>query len=113
MKSGSTIHKPNPPAVNESPTKRFKKVNARQNSTANKGADAREGLVGPEANASGPFPPGQRPIQCHKCKGWGHVRRVCPSHLNYSRVGNARIRKTPPPNQESVEIQTSETEGTQ
>ena len=55
MKSGSTIHKPNPPAVNESPAKRFKKVNVRQNSTANKGADAREGLVGPEANASAPF----------------------------------------------------------
>ena len=74
MKSGSTIHKPNPLAVNESPAKRFKKVNVRQNSTANKGADAREGLVGPEANASGPFPPGQRPLQCHKCKGWGHIR---------------------------------------
>ena len=27
--------------------------------------------------------------------------------------GNARIRNTPPPNQESAEIQTSETEGTQ
>ena len=85
MKSGNVSHKPNPPAVNRSPAKRFKKVNMRQNGAANVGADVREGLVGPEANASGPFPPGQRPLQCHKCKDWGYVRRVCPSHLNYTR----------------------------
>ena len=85
MKSGNTSHKPNPQAVNGSPVKRFKKVNVRQNGATNVGTDAREGLIGPEANASGPFPPGQRPLQCHKCKGWGHVRRVCPSRLNYMR----------------------------
>ena len=85
MKSGNVSHKPNPPALKGSPAKRFKKVNVRQNSAANTGADAREGLVGPEANASDPFPPGQRPLQCHKYKGWGHVKRVCPSHLNYMR----------------------------
>ena len=49
--------------------------------------DAREELMGPEANTSGPFPPGQRPLQCHKCKGWGHVKRVCPLHLKYMRGG--------------------------
>ena len=85
MKSGSTSHRPNPPAVERSPAKKFKKVNVKQNGLANGGTDAREGLAGPEANASGPFPPGQRPLQCHKCKGWGHVKRVCPSHLNYMR----------------------------
>ena len=85
MKSGSVNHKPNPPAVNGSPAKRFKKVNVRQNSVSNTGADAREGLVGPEANASGPFPPGKIPLQCHTCKGWGHVKIVCPSHLKYMR----------------------------
>ena len=57
----------------------------KQNSAAGVGADTGEGLTGPEANASGPFPPGQRHLQCHKCKGWGHVKRVCPSHLNYTR----------------------------
>ena len=87
MKSGSTSHKPNPPAVDWSPAKKFKRVNVKQNGAANAGTDAREGLTGPEANASGPFPPGQRPLQCHKCKGWGHVKRVCPSHLNYTRGG--------------------------
>ena len=85
MKSGNTSHKPNPPAVNGSPAKKFKRVNVRQNSAANTGVDVREGLVGPEVNASGPFSPGQRPLQCHKCKGWGHVKRVCPSYLNYTR----------------------------
>ena len=87
MKSGSTSHRPNPPAVERSPAKKFKRVNVKQNGLANGGMDAREGLAGPEANASGPFPPGQRPLQCHKCKGWGHVKRVCPSCLNYMRGG--------------------------
>ena len=44
----------------------------------------RSNLTGPPVKASGPFPPGERPIQCHKCKGWGQVKRVCPSHLNYT-----------------------------
>ena len=85
MKSGSTSHRPNPPTVDRSPAKKFKRVNVKQNGIANVGMDAREGLVGPEANASGLFPPGQRPLQCHKYKGWGHVKRVCPSCLNYTR----------------------------
>ena len=84
MKSGSTSHRPNPPLVERSPAKKFKRVNVKQNGLVNGGTDAREGLAGPEANASGPFPPGQRPLQCHKCKGWGHVKRVCPSCLNYT-----------------------------
>ena len=63
MKSGSTTHKPNPPAISKNQAKRSKKVNVRQNSAMDKGMVAREGLTGPEMNASGPFPPGQRPIQ--------------------------------------------------
>ena len=59
MKSGSTSHRPNPPAVDRSPAKKFKRMNVKQNSAANMGTDAREGLMGPEANASGPFPPGK------------------------------------------------------
>ena len=66
MKSSSTSHRPNPPAVERSPAKKFKGVNIKQNGLANGGMDAREGLAGPEANASGPFPPGQRPLQCHE-----------------------------------------------
>ena len=113
MKSGSTSHRPNPPAVDRSPAKKFKRMNVKQNSAANMGTDAREGLMGPEANASGPFPPGQRPLQCHKCKGWGHVKRICPSCLNYMRGGNARRGNTPPLKQEPAETQTPTMEGTQ
>ena len=96
MKSGSTSHRPNPPAVDRSPAKKFKRVNERQDSTAKTGTDAREGLMGPEANASGPLSPGQRPPQCHKYRGWGHVKRVCPSHLNYTR-GECQKRDHPSP----------------
>ena len=53
MKSGSTSHRPNPPRVDRSPAKKFKRVNVKQNGIANVGTDPREGLVGPEANASG------------------------------------------------------------
>ena len=82
-------------------------MNVKQNGIANMGMDAREGLVGPEANASGPFPPGQRPLQCNKYKGWGHVKRVCPSHLNYMRGRNARKWNTPPLKPEPAETQDS------
>ena len=62
MKSGSVTHKPNPPAIGKSQTKKANKVNIRQNSVTNTRKDAWEGLTGPETNASGPFPPGQRPV---------------------------------------------------
>ena len=41
MKSGSTSHRPNPPAVDRSPAKKFKRMNVKQNSVANMGTDAR------------------------------------------------------------------------
>ena len=112
MKSGNTSYRPNPPAVNDA-AKKPKRANVRRNGAADSGVDVRKELTGPEANASGPFPPGQRPLQCHKCKGWGHVKRVCPSRLNYSRGGRAKGRTSPPLNQESAETQTSTPEGTQ
>ena len=37
MKSGSTSHRPNPPAVDRSPAKKFKRVNVKQNGAANVG----------------------------------------------------------------------------
>ena len=39
----------------------------------------------------------------NKCKGWGHLKRVCPSCLNYMRRGNARKWNTPPLKPEPVE----------
>ena len=55
--------------------------------------DIQSSLQGPQVNASGLFVDGQKPIQCFKCKGWGHPRRLCPSSLNYTRGG---IAKEPP-----------------
>ena len=44
-------------------------------------------LRGLETSAAGPFreADGSRSIQCFRCRGWGHPKRLCPSHLNYTR----------------------------
>ena len=49
----------------------------------------RQNLRGTEPSAAGPFkePDGSRPIQCFKCKGWGHPKCLCPSQLNYTSGG--------------------------
>ena len=68
-------------------------TNSRQNTPTKRDGDMRNNLKGPETNASSPFLEGLRPIQCFKCKGWGHPRRLCPSCLNYTQGG---ITKEPP-----------------
>ena len=52
--------------------------------------DICENLRGPEPSAAGPFDgsDGSRPIQCFRCRGWGHPRKLCPSQLNYTRGGS-------------------------
>ena len=47
--------------------------------------DTRMQSKGPGMGPNGPFEPGQRPIQCYKCKGWGHPWQLCPSQLNFMR----------------------------
>ena len=37
---------------------------------------------GSEVTSHGPFRQGRRPIQCHKCGGWGHGWKDCPSPGN-------------------------------
>ena len=48
--------------------------------------DIRQNLRGPEPSAAGPFGETDvsRPIQCCRCRGWGHPKRLCPSRLNYT-----------------------------
>ena len=46
-----------------------------------KSADARQGLQGPGTSAAGPFKKGRPPVQCHRCKGWGHFARNCASKV--------------------------------
>ena len=52
--------------------------------------DVRQNLRGPGPNAAGPFDrsDGSRPIQCFRCRGWGHPKRLCPSWLNYTSGGS-------------------------
>ena len=51
--------------------------------------DIHQNLRGPEPSAAGPFDEsdGSRLIQCFRCRGWGHPKRLCPSRLNYTRGG--------------------------
>ena len=41
--------------------------------------DLRNKLKGPGTSSSGPFRKGKRPVQCHRCNGWGHYKQQCPS----------------------------------
>ena len=34
---------------------------------------------GPAVSAAGPFTGGKPPVQCHRCRGWGHYLRNCPN----------------------------------
>ena len=72
-------------------------ANSRQNTPTKRDGeqDAKTNLQGPGVNASGPFTNDQKPIQCFKCKGWGHPRQLCPSWLNYMRGGMARVPPSP------------------
>ena len=49
--------------------------------------DIHQNLQGPIPSAAGPFDgsDSSRPIQCFRCRGWGHPKRLCPSQLNYTR----------------------------
>ena len=48
--------------------------------------DIRQNFRGPEPSVAGPFweADGSQPIQCFRCRGWGHPKQLCPSHLNYT-----------------------------
>ena len=94
MKSGNFPKRSNPPPMNLENTnsKRDGEKNKKQKNIGNT-------LRGPDANASSSFPPGSRPIQCFKHEGWGHVERLCPSHLNYTREGMPKYNKLPPQSQ--------------
>ena len=92
-----------------STTPKLTSTNSRQGTPTKRDneQDIRNSLQGPGVNALGPFENGQKPIQCFKCKGWGHPRRLCLSRLNYMRGGMAmeppsptreEMRQSPPSN---------------
>ena len=41
--------------------------------------EIRNKLKGPGTSSVGPFRKGKRPVQCHRCNGWGHYKQQCPS----------------------------------
>ena len=80
MKSGMFPKKSNPPADKKSQNGTNQgqgRNNRSQGNGKNSGQNRTNGdtcneLTGLTTNSSGPFPEGQRPIQCYKCHGWGH-----------------------------------------
>ena len=54
--------------------------------------DIRQNFRGPEPSTAGAFGETDvsRPIQCFRCRGWGHPKRLCPSRLNYTQGGMVR-----------------------
>ena len=66
------------------------------NNPSQSSSDIRQNLRGPEPNAAGPFgeSDGSRPIQCFKCRGWGHPKCLC---LSPSQT-MGRQPEGPPPN---------------
>ena len=62
--------------------------------------DTHQHLQGPDPSAARPFDEsdGSRMIQCFRCRGWGHPRRLCPSQLNYT--GGGAIQGPPSPKED-------------
>ena len=50
---------------------------------------------GPAITSAGHFQGCQRPLQCYKCGGWGHVQRECPTSENVDWRGMQRADPTP------------------
>ena len=50
---------------------------------------------GPEITAHGPFHNGEKPLQCFKCGGWGHVICECPSPGNMNLEELNRVEPAP------------------
>ena len=50
----------------------------------------------PQPSAAGPFSPPDKPMQCFKCRGWGHGWRNCPSqgNINWRELYRASLSPT-------------------
>ena len=65
--------------------------------------DPRKSTKGPQPLATGPFKPDQKPMQCHKCQGWGHGWQECATKGN---VDWGRVHGEPTPTvQEGPELE--------
>ena len=50
---------------------------------------------GPAITSAGPFHGSKKPLQCFKCRGWGHVQRECPTSENVDWRGMQRADPAP------------------
>ena len=50
---------------------------------------------GPGITSAGPFREGRKPLQCHNCGGWGHVKRECAMLGNVDWEELNRVEPTP------------------
>ena len=46
------------------------------------GNSPQKGFQGSPEKGKGPLKPGQKPIKCYRCDGWGHGWRECPTLEN-------------------------------
>ena len=67
---GATVGNIKPKVGNGAPSPRKKEVSSNSPQKPPQGSPRRS--KGSGASAAGPFRPGQKPIKCYHCDGWGH-----------------------------------------
>ena len=60
------------------------------------GNSPQKGFQGSPKKGKGPLKPGQKPIKCYRCDGWGHGWRECPTpeNLNWRELVGAVVSST-------------------
>ena len=61
------------------------------------GNSPQQGFQRSPRKGKGPLKPGQQPIKCYSCDGWGHGWRECPTpeNLNWRELVGAVVSSTP------------------
>ena len=61
------------------------------------GTSPQKVFQGSPRKGKGPLKPGQKPIKCYRCDGWGHGWRECPTleNLNWRELIGAVVSSTP------------------
>ena len=77
---GTTEGNIKPIMGNGTPSPRKKEVSGNSSWKPPQGSPRRS--RGPRTSATGPFRPGQKPMKCYHCDGWGHGWQECPTPEN-------------------------------
>ena len=80
------------------PKNKINSLKGNGNKGSNANGNSPRKSKGPAASAAGPFKPGQKPLQCYKCGGWGHTYKECALQggINWRGLNGA----APPPERE-------------